>query len=120
MWVVRLTGVRILAGLAVLLTTQSVDARPPPDDYEEPTSWRDDRAFFEWSTWVRLGSGVARTPVDNVARSTQQPQLYDQHMMIDAALGIDATIPIPTSSVRMGPWLELRPQGVFAGAEVTI
>ncbi|HEY5922255.1 MAG TPA: hypothetical protein VIV11_11320 [Kofleriaceae bacterium] len=91
------------------------------DDHD--IRWRDDRAFFEWSTWIRLGFGVERTPVENqnLARSSQPPsQLHDQTAMGDAALGADVTLPIPTSKVRLGPWIELRPQGVFGGAEVSI
>jgi hypothetical protein len=41
-------------------------------------------------------------------------------MYFDAAFGADVTFPIPTSKVRMGPWLELRPQGVFGGVEVSV
>jgi hypothetical protein len=40
--------------------------------------------------------------------------------MWDAALGVDLTLPIPTSKVRLGPWIELRPRGVFGGGEMTI
>lgn len=115
---------RATVTLAILLAAAPVGARPPPPgDYEEPTSWRRDRAFLEWSTWIRLGAGVERAPVspgDRAARSTQPPLLHDQHMFWDAALGIDVTLPLPTSDVRMGPWLELRPQGVFGGGEVSI
>ena len=93
---------------------------PPPDDYEEPTNWRRDRAFFEWSTWIRLGVGVESVPSENVARSTLPQPTHDQRMLWDPALGADLTLPIPTSKVRMGPWVELRPQGVFGGVELSI
>jgi hypothetical protein len=135
---VRPTDVRWLASLSVLVSAGIAAAHPPPppdDDPitldiasphppppppEEPTDWHKDRAFFEWSTWIRLGFGVARTPVENVARSTQPPDLHDQHAAWDAALGVDVTLPIPTKRVRLGPWIELRPQGVFAGGELSI
>lgn len=93
---------------------------PPPDDYEEPTNWRRDRAFFEWSTWIRLGVGVESVPSENVARSTLPQPTHDQRMLWDPALGADLTLPIPTSKVRMGPWVELRPQDVFGGVELSI
>ncbi len=93
---------------------------PPPDDYEEPTNWRRDRAFFEWSTWIRLGAGVESVPSENVARSTLPQPTHDQRMLWDPALGADLTLPIPTSKVRMGPWVELRPQDVFGGVELSI
>jgi hypothetical protein len=113
--------VRFLAAIAILVAAAPVAASPPPpDDYEEPTSWRRDRAFLEWSTWIRLGFGVERVAVENAARSTLPPQLHDQQTAWDAAIGADVTLPIPTSNVRMGPWFELRPQGVFAGAELSI
>lgn len=107
--------------LAILLATQPVIARPPPpDDYPEPQDWRRDRALFEWSTWLRLGVGAERVPADTVARSTLPTPAYEQRMLWDPALGIDVTLPVPTRTVRMGPWLELRPHGVFAGGEVSI
>jgi hypothetical protein len=90
------------------------------DEDREPTNWRDDRAFFEWSTWARLGVGVASTPADTIARSTLPPELHDQATTWDAALGADLTLPIPTRKVRMGPWIELSTKGVFAGAELSI
>ncbi len=93
---------------------------PPPDDYEEPTNWRRDRAFFEWSTWIRLGAGVESVPSENVARSTLPQPTHDQRMLWDPALGADLTLPIPTSKVRRGPWVELRPQDVFGGVELSI
>lgn len=126
---VRPTLVRFLAVLAILLSSQTAVARPveiavqppPPDEYHEPRDWRDDRAFFEWSSWARLGFGVERVPVDAIARTIEPPQqLHDQQTHWDAALGADVTFPFPTRKVRLGPWLELRPQGVFTGAEVTI
>ena len=93
---------------------------PPPDEYEEPTNWRRDRAFFEWSTWIRLGAGVESVPSENVARSTLPQPTHDQRLLWDPALGADLTLPIPTRKVRMGPWVELRPQGVFGGVELSI
>ena len=113
---------RLVCLLVILVTAQTADARPPPDDYdlEVPRGWREDRAFLEWSTSIRLAGGIANRSVDNVPRTTQPVSLYEHDSMLDAAIGIDATFPIPTSRVRMGPWLELNPQGVFAGGELTI
>lgn len=83
-------------------------------------SWREDRALLEWSTWVRLGFGLESAPVENVARSTVPPPTHDRHSKWDAALGADVTFPLPTSKVRLGPWVELRPDGVFGGGELSI
>src|SRR5262245_26878721 len=60
--------VRVL--VAILLLTRAALAHPPPPPEDEPIEWRRDRAFFEWSTWIRLGLGVAREPGTTVARST--------------------------------------------------
>jgi hypothetical protein len=105
--------------LLVLVRTAAAHP-PPPDDYEEPTNWRRDRAFFEWSTWIRLGVGVESVPSETVARSTLTQPTHDQRRKGDPALGADLTLPIPTGKVRMGPWVELRPQGVFGGVELSI
>jgi hypothetical protein len=117
---VRPRDVRAFVAIALLLTAGTAAAHPPPPPDDEPRDWRSDRAFFEWSTWIRLGVGVERTPVDNVARSTLPPPTYEQHTAWDPALGLDVTLPVPTSKVRLGPWLELRPSGVFAGGELSI
>ncbi|NVB82779.1 MAG: hypothetical protein HOV81_30660 [Kofleriaceae bacterium] len=116
---VRPSGVRF-AVLVLLVTAGTAAAHPPPPPPDDEIDWRDDRALFEWSTWMRLGFGVERTPVDSIARSTLPPQLHDQHTVWDAALGADLTLPLPTAKVRLGPWIELRPQGVFGGGEVSI
>jgi hypothetical protein len=119
--VVRPRDVRSLVIAIVVASAGSAAAHPPPpDDYEQPIEWRRDRAFLEWSTWIRLGFGVENTPVANIPRSTQPPELHDQHTMWDAALGADVTLPIPTRKARLGLWGELRPQGVFGGGELSI
>ena len=117
----RPRDVRLFA-LAILLTAGTAAAHPPPEP-EERIDWRDSRAFFEWSTWMRLGFGVERVPVDNVARTVTPPSTsdtHDQRTLWDPALGADVTLPLPTGKVRMGPWIELRPKGVFAGGELSI
>jgi hypothetical protein len=108
--------------LVVMLgIVRTAAASPPPElAYDEPTDWRHDRAFFEWSTWGRLGFGAERKPVDNIARSTLPPETHEQTTLFDAALGADLTLPIPGRRIRMGPWVELSTKGVFAGAEVSI
>lgn len=115
----RPTLVRLIA-LLLVATAGTAAAHPPPPPDEEPISWRSDRAFLEWSTWVRLGFGVASTPAENVARSTVPQPTHDQHTLWDAALGADVTFPLPTPKVRLGPWIELRPDGVFGGGELSI
>lgn len=115
-------GVRILTALAMLLAARAAWAHPPPELAYEDTDWRRDRAFAEWSTWIRLGWGVAAEPSDTIARSTtpMPTRTVDQHTAWDAALGADVTFPLPTAKVRMGPWVELRRKGVFAGGELNI
>lgn len=116
----RPTLVRLIALMLVVTAGTAAAHPPPPPPDEEPISWRRDRAFLEWSTWVRLGFGVASTPADNVARSTSPQPTHDQHTLWDAALGADVTFPLPTPTVRLGPWVELRPDGVFGGGELSI
>jgi hypothetical protein len=105
--------------LVVTAGTAAAHPPPPPDD-DEPSDWRDDRALVEWSTWVRLAGGIASAPVETAARSTQPAATAEQRGAWDVALGADLTLPLPTRKVRLGPWVELRPSGVFGGGEVTI
>jgi hypothetical protein len=119
---VRRTGVRIL-GLLILLAAAPAAADSPHHYLAEDRDvieWRDDRALFEWSTWIRLGFGVERTASETAARATQPTPAYDQHTRWDPALGVDVTLPLPTRKVRMGPWLELTRDGVFGGGELSI
>ncbi len=115
----RPTLVRLIA-LLLVATAGTAAAHPPPPPDEESISWRSDRAFLEWPTGVRPGSGVASTPAENVARSTVPQPTHDQHTLWDAAPGADVTFPLPTPKVRLGPWIELRPDGVFGGGELSI
>jgi hypothetical protein len=118
---VRPSHVRIVVLVVVLGLFRIAAAHPPPElAYDEPTNWHRDRAFFEWSSWIRLGFGAESTRVDNVARTTQPPALHEQTTVWDAGLGADLTLPIPTRRVRMGPWIELNRKGGFAGAELSI
>jgi hypothetical protein len=90
--------------------------------------WKEDRGFFEWSTWVRLSYGVARVeepPVVNGAAARtitpQPPATYDQVGDFEAALGADFMLPIPSKHLRLGPWLELRGvTDVIGGVELQI
>jgi hypothetical protein len=87
--------------------------------------WKDDRAFFEWSTWVRLGYGVARVeePAMAIPRSeTPQPvAMHDQVGVFEAALGADFLLPLPTKHTRLGPWVEARNSGeVVTGLELQL
>jgi hypothetical protein len=88
--------------------------------------WKEDRAFFEWSTWVRLSFGVARVEepaTSGAAARTVMPvaPAYDQVGALEGALGADFMLPIPTKHVRLGPWLELRGvTEVIGGVELQI
>jgi hypothetical protein len=112
--------VRALVAIVLGITAGTAAARPPPPPDDEPTDWREDRALVEWSSWVRLAGGIASAPVETAARSTQPPGTSEQHGTWDVALGADLTLPVPTRTIRFGPWVELRPSGVFGGGEVSI
>jgi hypothetical protein len=116
--------VRILVALVLLAAV--ADARPfiaydePPPEEHEPRDWRSDRAFAEWSSWIRLGYGVASESRDVAARTLTPTASHELRGDWDAGLGGDVTFPLPTSKVRMGPWLELRPDDIVGGVEVSI
>ena len=124
--------VRFVAFAIVFLTAATAFGHPPPElAYDEPTEWHKDRAMFEWSTWLRLGYGIQRetsyaaAPSDAAARTDSAidpvvTKSEDQRQMIDAGLGAEVTFPLPTSRVRLGPWVEFRPHGPLVGAELSI
>lgn len=89
--------------------------------------WKRERAFFEWSTWLRGGFGVASVPQEggalarSIAPTPERP--YDQVAGFDGALGADMLLPVPTGDIRMGPFLEVRgfdEHHVFTGLELSI
>jgi len=87
-------------------------------------AWKDERAFFEWSSWVRLGYGVARVeePAQVIPRTaTPLPSTYDQVGAFEAALGADFLLPIPSKDTRLGPWVEIRnAKEVVTGLELQL
>jgi len=106
-------------GLLLLLLTRVAAAHPLIAE-DPPIEWRTDRAFFEWSTWVRLGVGVAQQQATAVARSVEPIATTERDAMVEGALGADVTLPLPSGRVRLGPWVELQTGGVFGGGEVLI
>ncbi|MCX5746587.1 MAG: hypothetical protein NT062_29270 [Proteobacteria bacterium] len=98
---------RFLCLLIVLMPTLAI-AHPPPELAYEPAS----RPIVEWSTWFRLGYGVAHLPSDVVARSTDPAAptvAIEQQRTIDAALGFELSLPLTArGNLRFGPWFEFR------------
>lgn len=117
---------RLATLVAVVLVARTALAHPPPYREiatDEETGWRDDRSVFEWSTWIRLGYGMASEPVQSatIARTTSTvPQPHLVNGAWDVGLGAEVTFPLPTKHWRLGPWIELRPSGVFTGGELNI
>ena len=70
----------------------------------EPTK----RATFEWSTWGRLGYGVAVQPPALAARATT-PLMPEASTLGEGALGVDASVGLAhRGAVRLGAWAEWR------------
>ena len=118
---------RVATLIAVLLVGRTALAHPAPPPPElatdGPIEWQRDRAFFEWSSWIRLAYGAASEPIESgtIARSTTTiPAPHAMTGAWDVGLGAEVTIPLPTSRWRLGPWIELRPSGVFTGGEINI
>ncbi|MCB9562940.1 MAG: hypothetical protein H6709_11415 [Kofleriaceae bacterium] len=108
-----------LISLGALGATAAAHPPPPPPERDVPH-----RPAVEWSTWVRVGYGVAH---DGAATEPAQPRVVtppvdDDHGAWDAAVGADLTLPLGTGGdVRLGPWVEASTQhGPVAGAELLV
>jgi hypothetical protein len=115
-------------GLLLLLVPHLAQAHPPPPPpplqlvEPAPGDWRgpENAALFEWSSWVRLGVGVASERPPVVVRSTVGPAGPTQHTTWQGAAGVELTVPVGQTPVRFGPWIELRGLDAFIGGEVAI
>lgn len=83
-------------------------------------TWKRERAWFEWSTWIRVGYGVSSQELDTVPRSVTPQPRTDQTAGWQGALGAEMTLPIPTPNVRIGAWGELRGLDAFTGVELQV
>lgn len=116
---------RLATFIALLVGGRTALAHPPPPPElatDDDISWRNDRAWLEWSTWIRLAYGMASEPLDNgaLARTTTPAASHAVAGAWDIGLGAEVTVPLPTKHWRVGPWIELRPTGVFTGGELSI
>jgi len=114
--------VRLVTLLALVFAGRTAVAQPELAS-DGPTRWQDDRAFLEWSSWIRLGYGMASEPVESATAARTTISVSQPHAAAgawDVGLGAEVTLPLPTSHWRVGPWIELRPSGVFTGGELNI
>ncbi len=115
---------RSLLVLGLLVTARAALAHPPPPPPPPPddttADWRDHPARIEWSTWFRLGVGVASTSdAATVARTTTTPASTSTDTRWETGLGIDASLTL-TTHTRFGAWAELRGRQGFAGGELVV
>jgi hypothetical protein len=83
--------------------------------------WREKPAVIEWSTWVRLGVGVASEPPNTAALavgdgSFQAPR---RNSILQTGLGAELSMPVG-KSVRIGAWGELQDLNPFGGLELLV
>ncbi|MBA3821149.1 MAG: hypothetical protein H0X17_19855 [Deltaproteobacteria bacterium] len=109
---------RTTLAIALLLAAAgSAAGRPPPPRDEEPP----ERPILEWSSWFRVGYGLEAALADTAAARGTAPTPRDHTATWDVALGADLTLPIASSgNVRVGPWVELRDDGLLAGGELVL
>src|ERR1051325_11590103 len=81
--------------------------------------WKEQPATVEWSTWVRAGWGLASERTSALPRSTPQPPEAEHTTRWQLGAGLDASLRID-SRVRLGPWVELRTDGMFTGGELLV
>ena len=119
---------RLATLIALLLVGGTALAHPgrlpdPEIATDEEPGWQNQRAIAEWSSWIRLGYGMASERADSgtIARTTTTVSApHVKNGAWDVGLGAEVTFPLPTKHWRLGPWVELRPSGVFTGAELNI
>ena len=111
---------RKLAIVLVLLTrVAAAHPKPPPDDDDNDTSeWRGHPALFEWSTWIRLGFGLASSRPEIAVRAVTQPP-PNVTTTWDGGLGADMSVTL-TERTRLGAWGELRGLEGYGGGEFMI
>lgn len=99
---------RLLA-LAILLVPALAVAHPPPPPPPE-LAYEPERPVVEWSTWFRLGYGIAHVPSETVARATEPTvAAIEKQRTVDAALGFELSLPLThAGNLRIGPWFEFR------------
>ena len=114
---------RALLVLALLARVALAHPPPPPPDDEvsyDDGSWRSHPARIEWSTWLRLGYGVAYERSETAARTTTPPVDDDRRDgRWDFGAGVEASL-VLTQHGRIGAWAELRGREGFGGAELII
>ncbi|MBA3391553.1 MAG: hypothetical protein H0T89_02860 [Deltaproteobacteria bacterium] len=110
-----------LAVMIVVLwtgTTGPAIASPPSEPDEV-----DGRPMIEWSSWVRVGYGIAHptTAPASVARTVLPDPPREQATAWDLAIGAEATLPLNDSGdLRVGPWVEARALTIVGGAELQL
>jgi len=80
-----------------------------------------DRPVLEWSTWARLGYGIASQSPSVVARSFHPP-MAESGTTWEAAVAADLTLPLARhGDVRFGAWGEVRTtSGPVVGGEILV
>jgi hypothetical protein len=69
--------------------------------------WRDHPALIEWSTWVRLGVGVASQPPTATARAIEEQPRPGRGPAWETGLGVEMSLPAGRR-MRIGAWAELQ------------
>ena len=68
-----------------------------------------DRSAVEWSTWARLGFGLASQPPAFAARMTTPAMPVEATSVMEGALGLDVSVGITRrGKLRVGGWVEAR------------
>lgn len=80
-----------------------------------------DRPTLQWSTWARVGGGIASHPTSLVARGITLP-MAEQQSTWEAAIAADLSLSVAhRGDVRLGAWTELRTSsGPVVGGELVV
>jgi hypothetical protein len=121
----ELVGHEVIEVASSLIQSRMYMGIPSPIIMAEPSrpeQSRREHTTLEWSTWARVGIGIASRPPDIAVRGIAQP-MPESSGVGDAGLGADLSASVAQGGeVRLGAWAEVRTSsgGAMLGGELIV